>query len=87
MGWILFIEQYFTPVLIAVVIGFLFPSMQLAIAAKKGSIESISLVKLIINSISCSFKLAIYTFIGLVFLAFVGSILFSLWAIGVEFIS
>lgn len=88
MGWPFFLEMYFRPTLYAFGIGVLFPWAKLLLwRFKSGSWPSVPILKLMNESLACSFRLGSYTFLILLIIGFIGSILFSVWAIAIALVA
>ncbi len=88
MGWILFLEMYFSPVLFSLVVGLFYPIVgQVYRLAVKEESPALPVKSLMLESVKCSFKLSTFVLIALLILAFISSILFSIWAIAVQLIA
>ena len=85
MGWLLAIEGYFSLSVIGFLVGLVYPFIKLFILNRNVQDQEIDALRkplpLIMASFMCSARFGFYTILLLVILAFVGGIVFSLWAI------
>lgn len=91
MGWILVIGSYFSITAVGLVIGLLYPSFMIFVL--KRNIKNLevselhSLWPLLWVSLISAAKCGLITFLILILLAFIASILFSTWAIGIQVVT
>lgn len=91
MGWLLVIGSYFSITAVGLVIGLLYPSFMIFVL--KRNINNLevselhSLSRLLWVSILSAAKYGLITFLILILLAFIASILFSIWAIGIQVVT
>jgi hypothetical protein len=85
MGWPIFIGQYYSLMLIGLVLGLLYPVYYFFFSqdAKSGNVDSElkKPVALIIFSLLSSIRFGFYSFLVLTIFAIVAGIVFTLWAI------
>jgi hypothetical protein len=91
MGWLLAIGYYFSITAVGLLVGLLYPSF-VAFVLNKNVIdpeisELHSPIPLILASVISSAKCGLFTLLMLIALAFLASIIFSFWAIGVHFVT
>jgi hypothetical protein len=91
MGWLLAIGYYFSITAVGLLVGLLYPSF-VVFVLKKNVIdpeisELHSPIPLILASVISSAKCGLFTLLMLIALAFLASIIFSFWAIGVHFVT
>lgn len=87
MGWLLAIGYYFLITAVGLLVGLLYPSF-VVFVLKNNMIdpeinELHSPIPLILASLISSAKFGLFTLLMLIALAFLASILFSFWAIGI----
>ncbi len=82
MGWLYIVGGYFSLTLVGVLVGFLHPIFhQFWLVKSQNTADRVAFVKLLYDSMLNSFRIGILTFLLLVIFAFVGCILFSVWAV------
>jgi len=91
MGWLLAIGYYFSITAVGLLVGLLYPSF-VVFVLKKNMVdpeisELHSPIPLILASLISSAKFGLFTLLMLIALAFLASILFSFWAIGIQFVT
>ena len=91
MGWLLAIGYYFSITAVGLLVGLLYPSFVVFVLKKNVTDPEInelhSPIPLIFASVISSAKFGLFTLLMLIALAFLASILFSFWAIGVQFVT
>lgn len=91
MGWLLAIGYYFSITAVGLLVGLLYPSFVVFVLKKNVIAPEISEphspIPLILASVISSAKCGLFTLLMLIALAFLASILFSFWAIGVQFVT
>lgn len=88
MGWLLAISYYFSITGVGLLVGLFYPSFVIFVLKKKVIEPEISELNfpmhLILASVVSSAKCGLFTLLMLITLAFLASILFSFWAIGIQ---